>query len=88
MIPDKYSESWDLFLTEERKQLLFEIEKQIGIDYTPADHNVLRFLKNDLSQMKICIVGQDPYFSISKEELVANGRSFQPSPVYPSLRNE
>lgn len=79
MIPDKYSESWDSFLTEERKQLLFEIEKQIGSDFTPANQNVLRFLKNDLYQMKICIVGQDPYFSTSKDELVANGRSFQPS---------
>jgi uracil-DNA glycosylase len=42
-------------------------------NYTPEEQFVLRFLKLDLSSIKVVIIGQDPY----PQKNAANGRSFQ-----------
>lgn len=63
------------FFTKERMEQLEEIERQIGIGYTPKCENVLRFARKDLQSCKVVWLGQDPYFQPG----VANGRSFQPN---------
>jgi uracil-DNA glycosylase len=73
------SNTWDELLTKEILQQLDDIESQIGDDYTPMASQILRFMNQDLDKIKICIIGQDPYFSVANGDLVANGRSFQPS---------
>ncbi len=70
--------NWKMFLSEENKKELLAIEEKIGDQFTPARKNVLRFLSSDLSKIKVCIVGQDPYPSLDNGVRVANGRSFQP----------
>lgn len=68
--------SWEEFLTDGIKAELKSIEQQISNeDYTPDRDCVLRFLGLDLNNVKVVILGQDPY----KPYGVANGRSFQPA---------
>ena len=74
LIPQDYHNSWDDFLTDGLKKDLQDIESKIGDDFTPPKDKILRFLKLDLNNAKVVILGQDPY----KPENVANGRSFQP----------
>lgn len=68
--------TWHPFLTDDITTLLSEIEDRINIAgraITP-DHNlILRFLEMDLSQIKIVILGQDPY----PQQGVATGRAFE-----------
>lgn len=67
--------SWNEFLTDECKNELEIIEGKIGNDYTPSADKVLRFLSLDLNELKVVILGQDPYKPVG----VATGRSFEPS---------
>lgn len=81
----KVHESWNDFITDDIKKELQNIEKNVGLDYTPAPNKVLRFMQLDLTKIKVVILGQDPY----KPEGVANGRSFQPNDLnewYQSFR--
>lgn len=66
--------SWEEFLTHRMITEISEIERMIGSDYTPSEDKVLRFMSLDLNNIKVVILGQDPY----KPEGVANGRAFQP----------
>lgn len=70
--------TWDNFLTDERVEELRKIESAVGTDYTPVSGKVLRFMSLDLSNIKVVILGQDPY----KPEGVATGRSFEPADVH------
>ncbi len=73
MFPDKINPSWQSLIDDNKKQLL-EIERQIkNQDINPDLDKVLRFLELDLAQIKVVILGQDPY----PEPGVATGRSFQ-----------
>ena len=75
--------SWNEFLSNDILIMLKRIEKQIGDDYTPDDINVLRFLHMDVKNIKVVILGQDPYHSTYKDNLkVANGRAFEPENLY------
>lgn len=74
LIPETYNHSWNNFLNEKIKKELNDIESKIGDDFTPSKDKILRFMNLDLNNVKIVILGQDPY----KPEGVANGRSFQP----------
>jgi uracil-DNA glycosylase len=68
--------SWNTFLTKDIISELVNIENQIGLsrnDFTPKSQNVLRFLSKPLSEVKIVILGQDPY----PQEGVATGRAFE-----------
>ena len=67
--------SWNAFLTDEIISKLDKIENEIGDDYTPSKENILRFMRLDLANVKVIIIGQDPYF----QQGAANGRSFQPA---------
>lgn len=84
LLPKNIHHSWNDFLTQERLDELDEIETKIGDNFVPRRENVLRFMENDLMQVTINFIGQDPYTSLyyneeTKEEIpVANGRSFQP----------
>lgn len=72
-------ESWNGFLTPDIKKMLDEIETEIGEDFTPAAENVLRFLQLDSNNIKVVILGQDPYHStFANDRKVANGRAFEP----------
>lgn len=68
--------SWNNFLTEDLLKELTEIEHNIAQEnkqYTPLSHNVLRFLTKPLSEVKVLILGQDPYPQYG----VATGRAFE-----------
>lgn len=67
--------SWDRFLTQEMVKELENIEKATKEDYTPEADKVLRFMNLDLHEMKVVILGQDPYKPLG----VATGRSFEPA---------
>jgi len=73
LLPPNLHPSWAGFLTQERLAQLEEIEGKIGSGYDPAPHLVLRFLTTDLSNMKVVILGQDPY----PQPGVARGRAFE-----------
>lgn len=66
--------SWNEFLNSEVISLIKDIEKNItNSNYTPKANNVLKFLSKPLSEVKILILGQDPY----PQEGVATGRAFE-----------
>lgn len=67
-------DSWKAFVNDEIKAELISIENSIREDdYTPEDKLVLRFLQTDLSNVKIIILGKDPY----PQKGCATGRSFE-----------
>lgn len=74
ILPDMHT-SWNGFFNDSIRYELARIEREIGTDYTPSQKDVLRFSKLDLNNIKVVILGQDPY----KPEGVANGRAFQPN---------
>ncbi len=66
--------SWRPFLSGERGQQLESIQRQVSkTEYNPAPERVLRFLQLDLQQLKVVILGQDPY----PQPGVATGRAFE-----------
>jgi uracil-DNA glycosylase len=68
--------SWNGFLTAKNCQLLDQIEKEIkstGREFTPPSPFVLRFLQVPVENIKIIILGQDPY----PQRGVATGRAFE-----------
>ena len=70
----KIDKSWQPFLSNELVSELNRIEKVITREnYTPVKENVLRFLEIPLSEVKIIILGQDPY----PQEGTATGRAFE-----------
>ncbi len=72
-----HHKSFDNFFTKEINDLLDKIELEIGSNYTPNSDLILRVLQNDLNNVKVIWLGQDPYF----QEGVATGRSFEPADV-------
>lgn len=71
---EKIDASWDSFLSPETISLLASIEKQINsAGFTPPVSRVLHFLSLPLNQVKIIILGQDPY----PQKGVATGRAFE-----------
>ena len=81
IIPKTWHSSWNAFMTESIIEELKEIESKIGKNIYPEEKNVLRFLNNDLNNVKCIIVGMDPYpssFSKNGKEIpIATGRSFE-----------
>lgn len=73
LIPRDYHSSWNKFLTEDIIAELDDIESKIGSNINPAHDNVLRFMKNNLYDIKVVILGQDPY----PEKGRATGRAFE-----------
>ena len=68
--------SWNGFLTAKNSQLIDKIEEEIritGREFTPPPANVLRFLQMPVENIKIIILGQDPY----PQRGVATGRAFE-----------
>jgi uracil-DNA glycosylase len=66
--------SWKPFLTSAIITDLEHIEKAIlKTNYTPVKERVLHFLTLNLNEIKVIIVGQDPY----PQEGVATGRAFE-----------
>ncbi|MBP1926476.1 uracil-DNA glycosylase [Sedimentibacter acidaminivorans] len=73
LIPNDIHNSWDDFLSCEIVQELNYIESRIGNNINPSHDNVLRFMKGDLNNIKVGILGQDPY----PEKGRATGRAFE-----------
>ena len=73
LIPKDYHPSWNKFLSDDIITELDSIEMKIGSNINPAHENVLRFMKNNLSDIKVVILGQDPY----PEKGRATGRAFE-----------
>ena len=74
MIIDTPSPSWEPLLTRWNEQLLY-IEKSIATGYNPSKENILRFTKMDVKDIKVVILGQDPYPAM--EDGVATGLAFE-----------
>lgn len=77
---DFIDNTWNDFLTIELINDLKIIEKEIvnnEIEFTPKLNNVLRFFTKSLQQVKIVILGQDPY----PQKGVATGRAFEVGPL-------
>jgi len=73
-LPGEIHPSWNPFLNHEIIAILKNIEEQISSShYTPAREKVLRFLTLPLDEMKVIILGQDPY----PQKGVATGRAFE-----------
>ncbi|MCG8412203.1 MAG: uracil-DNA glycosylase [Bacteroidales bacterium] len=73
---DFIDKSWDAFVSNETESELIAIEEKINLEknqHTPNTHNVLRFLSKSLKDIKIVILGQDPY----PQQGVATGRAFE-----------
>lgn len=73
LIPEDKHSSWDGFLIKEVRDELKIIEEKIGSNINPHHDNVLRFMKNNLNEIKVVILGQDPY----PEKGRATGRAFE-----------
>lgn len=73
LIPIDHHPSWNKFLTEEIILELKNIEEKIGKNINPAYENVLRFMRCNLDDIKVVILGQDPY----PEKGRATGRAFE-----------
>lgn len=76
LLPHTIDLSWKQFLTPQIRQELIYIEGQINSNpksYTPSKTIALRFLERSLSNVKIVILGRDPY----PQPNVATGRSFE-----------
>lgn len=66
--------SWvDFFSKKNVKKELDEIETKLISNYTPCDSNILRFATVDLNNVKVIIIGMDPY----PQKGIATGRSFE-----------
>lgn len=68
--------SWNDFLCEENISILKNIEKRVvdtEAEFTPPQEKVLKFFTIPLQQVKIIILGQDPY----PQKGVATGRAFE-----------
>lgn len=53
--------SWNEFLTLEICEELKDIEEKIGTNTNPGHDNILRFMLYNLNDVKVVILGQDPY---------------------------
>ncbi len=73
LIPIDAHNSWDKLLSREVIEELNIIEEKIGENTNPHHDNVLRFLKNNLNEVKVVILGQDPY----PEKGRPTGRAFE-----------
>ena len=73
LIPENVHPSWNNFLIEDVVLELDDIEKKIGNNINPAHDKVLRFMKCNLYDIKVVILGQDPY----PEKGRATGRAFE-----------
>ena len=73
---DNIDNSWNDFLNLEVVTLLKNIEKNIlesKQEFTPETDKVLKFLKVPIADVKVIILGQDPY----SQKGVATGRAFE-----------
>ena len=73
LIPIDAHPSWNNFLTDSIILELETIERKIGSNINPAPENVLRFMICNLYDIKVVILGQDPY----PERGRATGRAFE-----------
>lgn len=73
LISSRQHPSWDAFFTGDILKLLSSIELTIGEDYSPDQNKILRFSESDFSNIKIVVLGQDPY----PEKGRATGRAFE-----------
>lgn len=78
LIPKDIHPSWNKFLTDQIIQEINLIEKQIGNNINPSRDNVLRFMKCNMDNIKVVILGQDPY----PEKGRATGRAFEVGDLY------
>lgn len=78
--------SWNSFFTEEISKEYEKIKEQIKKeDFFPNEENILRFMETDLNNVKVVIVGMEPYPSYYMEDGIlkpeATGRSFEVASV-------
>lgn len=67
---------WNSFLNSDAIDLIRNIETKVNLndkEFTPKPEKVLRFLETPIDQVKVIILGQDPY----PQRGVATGRAFE-----------
>lgn len=82
MLHRKIHTSWEGFLTPEIREMILVCEEWLkGEAFYPEKENVLRFLETDKNNIKVVIVGMEPYPSAYESDgrfyPVATGRSFE-----------
>ena len=73
---DNIDKGWEKFFNSEVISLLKNIEKNIldsKQEFTPQTNKVLNFLKIPITDVKVIVLGQDPY----PQKGVATGRAFE-----------
>lgn len=73
LIPENIHPAWSDFLDSRTMNLLEDIESHLGDDITPGKDKILRFMTVDPGNVKVVILGQDPY----PEPGAATGRAFE-----------
>lgn len=90
LLPNCVHQSWNPLLTEDFLEKLENIESKLeslsvhssGYAYFPKKENVMRFMSQDVTDIKCVILGMEPYPSWYVDETgsfipVATGRSFE-----------
>ncbi len=73
MLPEQIDYTWDGFLKNEVFAMLKEIYAKTGENVNPCTRNILRFLRVNLENVKVVVLGQDPYPQLG----MATGRAFE-----------
>lgn len=73
MLPANIDSSWHAFLNDGGFKMINKIAAETGENINPDAENVLRFLKVNLDNVKVVILGQDPY----PQKGIATGRAFE-----------
>lgn len=73
LLPTNMDPTWNKFLDDEIVELLKDIEQKIGNNTNPKYENILRFMCCNLFDVKVIILGQDPY----PEKGRSTGRAFE-----------
>jgi uracil-DNA glycosylase len=73
MLPANIDSSWHAFLNDGGFKMINKIAAETGKNINPDAENVLRFLKVNLDNVKVVILGQDPY----PQKGIATGRAFE-----------
>lgn len=84
--PNLINKSWKKFaLKKDVQKEVKKINKKLqGVNYTPSDKKVFRFMNVDLNNVRYIIVGMDPYPGTyidkhNKKRNIATGRAFEPA---------
>ena len=60
-LPQNINTTWNSFLSQNMLVSLLKIQHEIGEEFNPDGDKILRFLNMDINNVKVIILGQNPY---------------------------